>query len=430
MKYKQKILLVLHGVDDELEAKLKRATKAFDEWIAKHTDDFAIEWTYWHNKYPIGLLTVTMAGNPRLQAYYDPVQISDIGGKAESELKTNFDVVGLIYNPEVFPDFQRYTVYPVHVPIMVYGFANFQKNVTRDGEDASMTEFLAHEVFHCEYFLAKYRGAPVRDRVHELSGLSDPRIYANFSVVLDELHPYFNLLAQAETLDQKQDEKSEKPKITEVIGSKLLKNVPQWLIVHHTLTARDKTTFEAVDRYHKALGWGRIGYHYFITADGHIHDGRGDGDVGAHTKEQSMNYKSLGICLAGNFDKEMPSQAQIDSLRDLLSELSKKYNIPPERIVPHRHFATYKSCYGRLLPDDWARSLLTNQEEKNDMLDVININGRFYAIGKDGLRHHIFNWATFAKGVQMGLWRGETDVKVSSEQDAPKEGDPILIIER
>jgi len=142
-------------------------------------------------------------------------------------------------------------------------------------------------------------------------------------------------------------------------------NKPQNIIVHHTLTARDTTTFESVNAYHKktfnfisSLGF-YIGYHYFITADGKVTRGRADTDIGAHTKEQSMNYKSIGICLAGNFDGEYPSDAQIVNLKSLLHDLAARYNIGADRIVPHRKYAP-KSCYGSRLSDDWARRLVTD----------------------------------------------------------------------
>jgi len=78
----------------------------------------------------------------------------------------------------------------------------------------------------------------------------------------------------------------------------------KYLIVHHTATARDTTTFDAVKKYHISKGWGDIGYHYFITADGKIWPGRAENIVGAHASSSDMNFKSLGICLTGNFMDE------------------------------------------------------------------------------------------------------------------------------
>lgn len=140
-------------------------------------------------------------------------------------------------------------------------------------------------------------------------------------------------------------------------------NKPEYLIVHHTggtdanpLADTSHHTFKIVDDYHKSLGWGGIGYHYFIELDGKVTQGRKDDADGAHTI--GYNQKSLGICLAGNFDATMPSAAQINALTALLKQKMAQYSIPPEKIVPHRHFAS-KTCYGKHLSDDWARNLVS-----------------------------------------------------------------------
>ncbi len=133
--------------------------------------------------------------------------------------------------------------------------------------------------------------------------------------------------------------------------------------MHHTATARDKTTFVAVDRYHRDKWWFKsslgfyIGYQYFIDAAGIVTQGRVDADVGAHTI--GYNDKSLGICLAGNFDVEYPSSVQVVALTRLLKNKSSQYGIPPEKIMPHRAFAN-KNCYGKNLADDWARHLIAS----------------------------------------------------------------------
>jgi N-acetylmuramoyl-L-alanine amidase len=108
------------------------------------------------------------------------------------------------------------------------------------------------------------------------------------------------------------------------------------LIVHHSATARDTTTFSAVKRYHMSLGWGDIGYHYFITGDGIIWPGRPESVMGAHCITGSMNYKSLGICLTGNFMKEEPSEAQKVSLTRILDNLIARYGLSKKDVYGHR----------------------------------------------------------------------------------------------
>lgn len=152
-------------------------------------------------------------------------------------------------------------------------------------------------------------------------------------------------------------------------------NTPEYLIIHHTggtdlepLADTSHHTFEIVDSYHKSLGWGKIGYHYFIDKAGNLTQGRKDNEEGAHTI--GYNTKSLGICLAGNFDATMPTIAQRNTLTDLLLLKVKQYKIPLEKIVPHR-FATGKTCYGRKLADDWARKLAVVVKPKSKLALII-----------------------------------------------------------
>jgi N-acetylmuramoyl-L-alanine amidase len=153
-------------------------------------------------------------------------------------------------------------------------------------------------------------------------------------------------------------------------------NVPEYLIVHHTggtqtnpLTDTSHHTYEIVDNYHKSLGWEGIGYHYFIEKDGTLKQGRAENYHGAHTK--GYNEKSLGICLAGNFDQTLPTQEQINTLTVLLKQLSVKYKIPREKIFPHRKFAN-KTCYGRRLSDEWARDLIGGSIEKEKLYTLLD----------------------------------------------------------
>lgn len=147
-----------------------------------------------------------------------------------------------------------------------------------------------------------------------------------------------------------------------------MKNKPEYLIIHHSggtdFDPRADTshhTFQIVDSWHKAK-WGEksslghyIGYHWFIEKDGTIKQGRADEDIGLHTI--GMNSRSIGICLAGNFDFYEPTFAQMRMLGRVIAMYAGKYRIPASKIVPHRIFST-KSCYGNTLSNNWGREML------------------------------------------------------------------------
>jgi peptidoglycan recognition protein len=58
--------------------------------------------------------------------------------------------------------------------------------------------------------------------------------------------------------------------------------------------------------------WSDIGYSFVIDREGRIFEGRGPGIVGAHTA--GHNSTSHGICLIGNYDRDQPTSAAIESL--------------------------------------------------------------------------------------------------------------------
>lgn len=149
-------------------------------------------------------------------------------------------------------------------------------------------------------------------------------------------------------------------------------NKPKWAILHHQVGNSD---FESVNKDHRnnpkiwlgelsSLGYA-IGYHYYISKIGQIHQGRLDTDEGAHCV--GMNVSSIGICLQGNFSTkgEFPTEIQKRTLKELLIELTRKYNIPPSHIVPHRHFSRTE-CYGLNLKNDWAQPLVAVELQKSD----------------------------------------------------------------
>jgi len=110
----------------------------------------------------------------------------------------------------------------------------------------------------------------------------------------------------------------------------------KYIIVHQTRTPRDRTTFELTKKYHINLGWGNIAYHYFIDANGRMRKGRNERTAGMHTKASGMNLKSIGVCVAGDFNKEKPTSAQLKTLEAILKNLASKYHLPKDRILGHR----------------------------------------------------------------------------------------------
>jgi N-acetylmuramoyl-L-alanine amidase len=126
-------------------------------------------------------------------------------------------------------------------------------------------------------------------------------------------------------------------------------NNPEFIIIHHSATIQgDVATF---DRNHKARGFRKVGYHYVINngtykADGLVEVGRTEYEDGAHCKPDGMNFKSIGICLVGDFDKTKPTPAQMASLEKLVKDIMARHKIPPFKILGHGEVAA-TNCPGK-----------------------------------------------------------------------------------
>lgn len=93
---------------------------------------------------------------------------------------------------------------------------------------------------------------------------------------------------------------------------------------------------QGIQRYHQeAKGWGDIAYHFVIDRKGRIWEGRPLSQTGAHAGSAAANEGNIGILLLGNFDVQVPSGAQTESLRRLLEALCRSRGIPRSRVLGH-----------------------------------------------------------------------------------------------
>jgi len=152
---------------------------------------------------------------------------------------------------------------------------------------------------------------------------------------------------------------------------------PKYLIIHHTATSRDKTTFMAVKNHHIRKGWGNIGYHFFISGNGSLYgypEARGQDRIGAHCIADSMNYKSIGIALTGNFEKEYPSEKQLKTLINLIIDLKKVWDIPMSNVLGHKEVkGASTACPGKYLMMflSMVRRSIKNEEALNNVLELL-----------------------------------------------------------
>ena len=136
---------------------------------------------------------------------------------------------------------------------------------------------------------------------------------------------------------------------------------PTFIVIHHTAVSYDKNPdqWSATNNYHQQK-WNIIsslgfygGYNYEIAKNGSVKQFREDGAVTVAQYQKNLNDgRAISICLDGNFDVELPTPEQASTLARMLQEKMDQYGILAENIFCHRAVATYKSCPGKLLPDD------------------------------------------------------------------------------
>ncbi|NNE21813.1 MAG: N-acetylmuramoyl-L-alanine amidase [Rhizobiales bacterium] len=89
----------------------------------------------------------------------------------------------------------------------------------------------------------------------------------------------------------------------------------------------------------KRAAWADVPYHYYVSSDGHIAEGR---DV-EFSGDTNTNYDTTGhiqVVLEGNFERTRPYVEQIDALEPLLVSLARKWQVPASEIRVHKEVAS------------------------------------------------------------------------------------------
>jgi N-acetylmuramoyl-L-alanine amidase len=133
----------------------------------------------------------------------------------------------------------------------------------------------------------------------------------------------------------------------------------KYILVHHSAT--DSGNMALFDKQHRQKGWRGVGYDFVIdngtsgTRDGRIEVSHRwmDQMVGSHCKspKNEMNKYGIGICLVGDFTKKGPSQAQLQSLVNLIRYLQLNFRIPGRRVFGHSDAPNAATeCPGKSFP--------------------------------------------------------------------------------
>ncbi|MCP3903458.1 MAG: N-acetylmuramoyl-L-alanine amidase [Planctomycetes bacterium] len=103
---------------------------------------------------------------------------------------------------------------------------------------------------------------------------------------------------------------------------------------------------DAIRRAHRSKDWGDIGYHFAVDRAGNVWEARPLRYQGAHVK--NCNEGNIGIVVLGNFDRQRPTDTQVEALRGQTSMLMRVYGVPPRNLRTHQEWAATR-CPGRHL---------------------------------------------------------------------------------
>lgn len=119
------------------------------------------------------------------------------------------------------------------------------------------------------------------------------------------------------------------------------------IIVHCSATREGKEfTVADIDRWHREKGWKGCGYHYVITLDGRVQQGRPEQVAGAHCS--GRNAESIGICYIGGCNlvgksKDTRTPEQKKAMVTLIRQLMQTHGISIKNVRCHNEFST-KAC--------------------------------------------------------------------------------------
>ncbi|XP_063926509.1 peptidoglycan-recognition protein LB isoform X2 [Zophobas morio] len=102
-------------------------------------------------------------------------------------------------------------------------------------------------------------------------------------------------------------------------------NPVPYVIIHHSyIPPACSSTPECVaamqrmqDMHQITNGWNDIGYHFAVGGDGNAYEGRGWSAVGAHAPR--YNNISIGICVIGDWQAELPPPQQLEAVHKLIA---------------------------------------------------------------------------------------------------------------
>lgn len=140
-------------------------------------------------------------------------------------------------------------------------------------------------------------------------------------------------------------------------GTLAKRDVTTTIVLHHA--AAKTCSIDDIHKWHLNNGWSGCGYHFLVRKDGSIYKGRTIDTIGAHA--QGSNSFTIGICAEGDYDNELMSDVQFNSIVKLCKYLNNYYKTKLT-IVKHSDLCS-TDCPGKYYPYDSIVEAVIKEDE-------------------------------------------------------------------
>lgn len=312
------------------------------------------------------------------QAAKIPILVALPKGATKGEATT-----ALVESVDIYPTLCELAGLPAPQGLDGNSFAAVLRDNTAKTKEAIFHSFPRNQLIGRAVRTNRYRlvewkkpGAPAADAVFELYDYeADPGETENLAEsqpeVLAKLRKLLDEQPKAKPPVKGGAFKAPKPKnivTREEWGSKAdplpdsRKHTPQWITIHHAGVLWTNTVEPAqfvrnmqswgkrrpeIEKPPRNTYWPDLAYHFMIAPDGKIYEAR----PMEYEPESNTRYDlagNLGVELMGNFDKQRPSKAQLESAVRLTAWLMAKHHIDIDHVRTHRDAAPNQTgCPGR-----------------------------------------------------------------------------------
>jgi N-acetyl-anhydromuramyl-L-alanine amidase AmpD len=142
------------------------------------------------------------------------------------------------------------------------------------------------------------------------------------------------------------------------------------LVLHHTADPGAERQADKVIAYHKRKFGVAGAYHYLIEPDAFIVQLHREDLSLPHAGNWLYNQFGIAVCLAGDFTRHSPTEAQIEALAKLTMEIQNRWGIPDSSIFLHREVRS-TACPGidlRALIFEERKKILQTRMERLQLI--------------------------------------------------------------